>query len=193
PATCTCAGPAPPVPGPPARTAPPSPPRYAWTPAPTTTWCWRSPTGRCRRRTRPTCSGAAPRSPGPTASPTCRTSSDAATPGTPSPCCAATLRAVRADLVQDHYLYRFRHDRRPLEEAEGAFLLCGFVLALAEHQQGDAVEAVRWFERNRAACGPAGLYAEEFDVAQRQLRGNLPQAFVHALLLEASVRLAQPA
>ncbi|MEV7179539.1 glycoside hydrolase family 15 protein [Kitasatospora sp. NPDC093679] len=104
----------------------------------------------------------------------------------------ATLRAVRADLVQDHYLYRFRHDRRPLEDAEGAFLLCGFVLALAEHQQGDAVEAVRWFERNRAACGPAGLYAEEFDVAQRQLRGNLPQAFVHALLLEASVRLAQP-
>ncbi|MCU7826727.1 glycoside hydrolase family 15 protein [Kitasatospora sp. DSM 101779] len=105
----------------------------------------------------------------------------------------ATLRAVRTDLVRDHYVYRFRHDRRPLEDAEGAFLLCGFVLALAEHQQGNAVEAVRWFERNRAACGPAGLYAEEFDVAQRQLRGNLPQAFVHALLLEASVRLAQPA
>ncbi|WP_431683164.1 glycoside hydrolase family 15 protein [Kitasatospora sp. KL5] len=103
---------------------------------------------------------------------------------------AATLRAVRADLVQDHYVYRFRHDERPLEDAEGAFLLCGFAMALAEHQQGNTVEAVRWFERNRAACGPAGLYAEEFDVAQRQLRGNLPQAFVHALLLETSVRLA---
>ncbi|MEV6206259.1 glycoside hydrolase family 15 protein [Kitasatospora sp. NPDC051914] len=103
---------------------------------------------------------------------------------------AATLRAVRADLVQDHYVYRFRHDERPLQDAEGAFLLCGFAMALAEHQQGNTVEAVRWFERNRAACGPAGLYAEEFDVAQRQLRGNLPQAFVHALLLETSVRLA---
>ncbi|MGW4043378.1 glycoside hydrolase family 15 protein [Streptomyces sp. NPDC004721] len=102
----------------------------------------------------------------------------------------ATLRAVRADLVQDHYAYRFRHDQRPLQDAEGAFLLCGFVMALAEHQQGDTVEAVRWFERNRAACGPAGLYAEEFDVAQRQLRGNLPQAFVHALLLEAATTLA---
>lgn len=101
----------------------------------------------------------------------------------------ATLRAVRRDLCQDHHLYRFRHDQRPLEDAEGAFLLCGFVMALAEHQQHEEVEAVRWFERNRAACGPAGLYAEEFDVAQRQLRGNLPQSFVHALLLEAAVAL----
>ncbi|MFD4953374.1 glycoside hydrolase family 15 protein [Streptomyces sp. NPDC058451] len=102
----------------------------------------------------------------------------------------ATLRAVRADLVQDHFVHRFRHGTRPLQDAEGAFLLCGFVMALAEHQQGDAVEAVRWFERNRAACGPPGLYAEEFDVAQRQMRGNLPQAFVHALLLEAATTLA---
>ncbi|MFD0327859.1 glycoside hydrolase family 15 protein [Streptacidiphilus monticola] len=37
---------------------------------------------------------------------------------------------------------------------------------------------------------PAGLYAEEFDVAQSQLRGNLPQAFVHALQVEAATRLA---
>jgi GH15 family glucan-1,4-alpha-glucosidase len=65
-------------------------------------------------------------------------------------------------------------------------------MALARHQQGDLVEAVRWFERNRAACGPAGLYSEEYDVAQRQLRGNLPQAFVHALMLESSARLAGP-
>jgi GH15 family glucan-1,4-alpha-glucosidase len=32
------------------------------------------------------------------------------------------------------------------------------------------------------------LCSEEFDVRQRQLRGNLPQAFVHALLLECAVR-----
>ena len=46
---------------------------------------------------------------------------------------------------------------------------------------------MRWFERNRAACGPPGLFGEEYDVAQRQLRGNLPQAFVHALLIETSL------
>ncbi|MFF1483247.1 glycoside hydrolase family 15 protein [Streptomyces sp. NPDC058319] len=103
----------------------------------------------------------------------------------------ATLAACRDQLAQDHFVYRFRHDERPLEEAEGAFLLCGFAMALAEHQQGDETEAYRWFERNRGACGSSGLYAEEFDVAQRQLRGNLPQGFVHALLLEAAARLAQ--
>jgi GH15 family glucan-1,4-alpha-glucosidase len=37
------------------------------------------------------------------------------------------------------------------------------------------------------------LYTEEFDADQHQLRGNLPQAFVHALMLESSVRLAEPA
>ncbi|WP_327425410.1 glycoside hydrolase family 15 protein [Streptomyces sp. NBC_01707] len=101
-----------------------------------------------------------------------------------------TLRAYAQELTDDHYAYRFRHDARPLEEAEGAFLLCGYLMALAEHQQGNQEEALRWFERNRAACGPPGLYTEEYDVAQRQLRGNVPQAFVHALMLETSTRLA---
>jgi GH15 family glucan-1,4-alpha-glucosidase len=99
----------------------------------------------------------------------------------------ATLHAVESELVQDGYCYRFRPDERPLGEAEGAFLLCGFWIALAYAQQGDDVSAARWFERNRAACGPPGLCSEEFDVDQHQMRGNLPQAFVHALLLECAV------
>ncbi len=98
----------------------------------------------------------------------------------------ATLEAVERDLTQDGYCYRYRPDERPLGQAEGAFLLCGFILSLAYLQQGDKVQAARWFERNRAACGPPGLLSEEFDVTQRQLRGNLPQAFVHAHLLECA-------
>ena len=105
---------------------------------------------------------------------------------------AATLAAVRGDLDEDHYVYRFRQQAGPLGDAEGAFLLCGFVAALAAHQHGDTLAAIRYFERNRAACGPPGLFSEEYDVTQRQLRGNLPQAFVHALMLEASMRLAAP-
>jgi alpha,alpha-trehalase len=98
----------------------------------------------------------------------------------------ATLHAFARELTAEGYAYRFRPDERPLGEAEGAFLLCGFIASLAYSQQGDAVSAARWFERNRAACGPPGLFSEEFDVTQRQLRGNLPQAFVHALLLECA-------
>jgi GH15 family glucan-1,4-alpha-glucosidase len=104
----------------------------------------------------------------------------------------ATLHAVGSELAEDGYLYRFRQDNRPLHKAEGAFLLCGFWMAQAVHQTGDEVTAARWFERNRAACGPAGLYTEEYDVYQRQLRGNLPQAFVHAGLLETAVQLSAP-
>jgi GH15 family glucan-1,4-alpha-glucosidase len=99
----------------------------------------------------------------------------------------ATLKAVAAELTDDTFCYRYRPDERPLGEAEGAFVMCGFLMALAYAQQGDEVLAARWFERNRAACGPAGLLSEEFDVRQRQMRGNLPQAFVHALLLHCAV------
>jgi GH15 family glucan-1,4-alpha-glucosidase len=104
----------------------------------------------------------------------------------------ATLDAVRRNLTEDGYVYRFAQDDRPLGEAEGAFLLCGFTMALACRHQGDLIGAFRWFERNRAACGPPGLFAEEYDVRQRQLRGNLPQAFVHAMMLETAQRLATP-
>jgi alpha,alpha-trehalase len=101
----------------------------------------------------------------------------------------ATLAAVERELTDDGYCYRYPIPGRPLGEVEGAFLLCGFWLALAWEQQGDHLRAVRWFERNRAACGPPGLLSEEWDVAQRQMRGNLPQAFVHALLLECAATL----
>ncbi len=105
----------------------------------------------------------------------------------------ATLHAIEEQLVEDGYLYRFAaDDGRPLGESEGAFLMCGFALCLAKLEVDDTVEAFRWFERQRAACGPPGLFAEEYDVRQRQLRGNLPQAFVHALLLECSQRLSLP-
>jgi GH15 family glucan-1,4-alpha-glucosidase len=103
----------------------------------------------------------------------------------------ATIQAIEEDLCQDGYLYRYRLDERPLEEAEGAFSLCGFALSLVYLQQGDARLATAWFERNRASCGPPGLLTEEFDVGERQLRGNIPQAFVHALLLECAARLSQ--
>jgi GH15 family glucan-1,4-alpha-glucosidase len=99
----------------------------------------------------------------------------------------ATLKAIDDELTEDGFVYRYRMDDRRLGDSEGAFLLCGFVMSLAWLQQGDRVAAMRWFERTRAACGPPGLFAEQYDVAQRQLRGNLPQAFVHALLLECAV------
>jgi GH15 family glucan-1,4-alpha-glucosidase len=102
----------------------------------------------------------------------------------------ATLNTYLRDLTVDGYAYRFRHDDRPLADAEGSFLLCGFLTALGLHQRGEPVDARGWFERTRAASGPAELFSEEYDVTQHQMRGNLPQAFVHALMIETSSRLA---
>jgi alpha,alpha-trehalase len=101
----------------------------------------------------------------------------------------ATCAAVERDLTDELHCYRYRPDERGLGEAEGAFVLCGFWMALALEQQQRPLQAARWFERNRAACGPPGLLSEEFDVTQRQMRGNLPQAFAHALLLECAATL----
>jgi hypothetical protein len=101
----------------------------------------------------------------------------------------ATIEAVDRELAEDGFAYRYRTDERPLGEAEGAFLICGLWMALALHAQDEPVRATRWFERARGACGGPGIYAEEWDISQRQLRGNLPQAFVHALVLECAATL----
>ncbi|MBS2026301.1 MAG: glycoside hydrolase family 15 protein [Deltaproteobacteria bacterium] len=109
----------------------------------------------------------------------------------PEPRTAATVRAVERELMQEGFVFRFRHDARPLGSAEGAFLLCQFWLALAYLEHGRLIDAVRTFERGRSAVGGPGLYTEEFDVEQRQSRGNLPQAFVHATLLEVAAALGE--
>jgi len=102
----------------------------------------------------------------------------------------ATRSAVVRELTRDGHVYRFRHDERPLEESEGSFTLCGLILALAEAQVGDLAKAIHHFERAQASCTNSGLYTEEYDVREHQLRGNLPQAFVHAFFIEAAARLS---
>jgi GH15 family glucan-1,4-alpha-glucosidase len=98
----------------------------------------------------------------------------------------STRRAVVDELTEDGYVYRYRHHGADLSTAEGAFLICNFWLALACFEAGETLDGVRWFERARSATGSPGLFAEEFDVAEHQLRGNLPQAFVHALLIQCA-------
>lgn len=103
---------------------------------------------------------------------------------------SATFEAYLRELTVDGYAYRFRHDERPLADAEGSFLLCGFLVALTHQRLGNRVEARSWYDTTRAASGPAQLFSEEYDAIQHQMRGNLPQAFVHALHIETALRLA---
>lgn len=98
----------------------------------------------------------------------------------------ATRNAISTELAKDYYLYRYRNPSHELGEDEGAFLICNFWMTLAAIGAGSPIEAARWFERGRAAMSTTGLFSEEFDAGEHQLRGNLPQAFVHSMLIEAA-------
>ncbi len=105
-----------------------------------------------------------------------------------SPRCAVVARAHRRWLLLPLPARRATA-RRGRGSVRAVRLLDG---ARRTASRATTCAAARWFERNRAACGPPGLFSEEFDVSQRQLRGNLPQAFVHALLLECAVEQYSP-
>lgn len=113
--------------------------------------------------------------------------------GQKDPRTSGTLEMIERKLVSEGHCWRFRPDARPLGDAEGAFNLCGFWMVLALLRHGRTQDAVRWFERATATMGTAGLFAEEYDVTQHQLRGNLPQAFVHAGFMECAAHIAASA
>jgi GH15 family glucan-1,4-alpha-glucosidase len=101
----------------------------------------------------------------------------------------ATRHAVLQELCDDDYIYRYAEPGEPLGRNEGAFLICNFWMSLAYLGSGQIVQGTQYFERTRGSCSSSGLFSEEYDVAQRQLRGNLPQSFVHALLIETAAAL----
>ena len=103
----------------------------------------------------------------------------------------ATRLAVIDELCEDDYIYRYAEPGEPLGQNEGAFLICNFWMSLAYLGCGETTKGAQYFERTRASCSSSGLFSEEYDVAQRQLRGNLPQAFVHALLIETAAAIGR--
>ncbi|MFJ6934806.1 glycoside hydrolase family 15 protein [Streptomyces sp. NPDC101132] len=105
------------------------------------------------------------------------------------PALSVTRQAVQHDLARDGFVHRFRPDGVVPGRPEGASLACGFLMTAACLAEDRPAAAARWFERTRSAYGPPGLFAQEYDVERRELRGNLPGALVHALLLDSTVRL----
>ena len=81
----------------------------------------------------------------------------------------ATLAAIHDELADDLFVYRFRQDARPLGAAEGAFVLCGFLMALAATSR-----ATRW--RRPVALNATGPPAAPPDSCRGIRRHPAPTA-----------------
>ncbi len=107
---------------------------------------------------------------------------------------AGTVHAIEQRLVVDGLV--MRHDPSEIEtglsHGEGAFLACSFWLADAFLLLGRRDEARQLFERLLALRNDVGLLAEEYDVRERRLVGNFPQAFSHIALVTTAHNLQFP-
>jgi GH15 family glucan-1,4-alpha-glucosidase len=107
-----------------------------------------------------------------------------------------TLDAVRAELLVDGFVQRYRHDDEVedvdgLPPGEGAFFLCSFWFVDNLVLLGELDEAREMFERLVGLGNDLGLLSEEYDPALGRLVGNFPQAFSHIGLVNTALLLEQ--
>lgn len=110
---------------------------------------------------------------------------------------AGTVAAIERELCPDGFVQRYTQTARTaqvdgLPPGEGAFLTCTFWLADAHALAGDAARAQQVYERVLGLANDVGLLAEEYDVGQRRMVGNFPQALSHLALVETAGTLAGP-
>lgn len=104
----------------------------------------------------------------------------------------ATVEAIRRELSRDGFVARYdtSHDVDGLPPGEGALLLCSFWLVDCLVLLGRRDEAQQLFERLLAIRSDVGLLSESYDVDQRRLVGNYPQAFSHVGLINTARNLS---
>lgn len=99
-----------------------------------------------------------------------------------------TLEAVEADLLRDGLLLRYRTESGVdgLPGDEHPFLACSFWLVSAYALAGRDDEALALMTRLVGLGNDVGLFSEEYDVGNRRMTGNFPQAFTHLTLVQAA-------
>jgi GH15 family glucan-1,4-alpha-glucosidase len=104
-----------------------------------------------------------------------------------------TIEAIERELMEDGFVRRYapRPEVDGLPPGEGVFLLCTFWLADDLAMLGRQREAERLFERVLAVRNDLGLLSESYDVRQRRLVGNFPQAFSHVGLVNTARNLSR--
>ncbi len=106
----------------------------------------------------------------------------------------STVEAIEQNLTEDGLVKRYDTSRTKdgLKGSEGMFLACSFWMVSNLKFIGREADAHRLFDRLLTLCNDVGLLSEEYDVKQKRLVGNFPQAFSHIALLGAAYHLYEP-
>jgi GH15 family glucan-1,4-alpha-glucosidase len=103
----------------------------------------------------------------------------------------ATVEAVERELMRDGFVLRYNTSKVDdgLPPGEGVFIACSFWMVGSLKAIGRYDDAVKLFERLLTLRNDLGLLSEEYDVKQKRLVGNFPQAFSHIALINAAFDL----
>ena len=96
-----------------------------------------------------------------------------------------TVEAIGRGLSNDGWLMRY-HDDDGLGETTVAFVLCTFWLIEALVLIGRQDDARILMDHACSIQSPLGLIAEDFDMRQKHMSGNFPQAYSHVGLIRAA-------
>ena len=103
-----------------------------------------------------------------------------------------TVIAIEQQLSVDGFVHRYRTmpDVDGLPPGEATFLLCSFWLVDNLQLLGRHDDARQSFERLLSIRNDVGLLSEGYDIHQKRLAGNFPQAFSHVGLINTAMNLS---
>jgi len=103
-----------------------------------------------------------------------------------------TIDAIQKGLMKDGLVQRYDPGKAAdgLKGAEGTFLACSFWMVVCLWLIGRNDEATQMFDRLLALRNDVGLLSEEYDVQDKRMLGNFPQALSHIALIHAAFTLS---
>lgn len=102
-----------------------------------------------------------------------------------------TTQAIKKELTQNVYVFRYRDGDDGLKGNEGAFGACSFWMVEALKHVGLEDEAKNFMDELVLKSHKLSLWPEEFDPVENTFLGNFPQAFTHIALIGAALSLQE--